>query len=393
MKLGILGGSFNPVHLGHLYLADKVFTALNLDRIVFVPAYCSPFKQNAKDPGCTAEDRIDMLASAIAGESRYAIDDCEIKRGGVSYTVDTLGEIIERYQPAGKPYLIIGDDIIADFHKWRDSDRILQTADIVIAKRIGSTASASFPHTLINNDAMEISSQFIRASIPGNGGWRSLVPAGVKVIIEDRNLYGCGQAEPDEDCSAANILRIEAAVRQNISVERFLHSRSTALQASDMCRRFGLNPAAGYLAGIAHDYAKQTDNKQLMKIVKSAGLPISQLEKDKPNLLHGKAGAILLRDRLYIHNKDVLEAVSLHTSGSDKMGPLAKIIYIADKTESTRIIDPALRKLCSTGSREADLEKILFAVVEKTVVKLQSRKLDLSEDTLLLLKRMKERNN
>ena len=405
MKLGILGGSFNPIHIGHLFLADMVISKFNLDRVVFIPTYRSPFKLTAEDTENiedTERDRLDMLAAAVTGDSRLAIDDCEIRRKGVSYTVDTLEDIIARYMPKGKPVLIIGDDLAAEFPKWQNSDRILKLADVVIARRITPDSSRliyAFPHTMIDNDVMNVSSNMIRRRISGEKdgvdaaeGWRSLVPPGVRAIIEDRRLYmkradaaKSGFISQDTDYSQTVIQRVETAARETLSLERFLHSRNTALLAVDMCRRFGLDPAAGYLAGIAHDLAKQIDNKLMIKLVKKAGYGISVLEKNKPNLLHGKAASVLLRERFCIHNKDILEAVACHTSGSEDMGPLAKVIYIADKTEVSRNIDPALRKICMEGS----LDDILFAVLEKTIVKLQSKKLDLSEDTLKLLNKIK----
>lgn len=395
MKLGILGGSFNPVHFGHLFLADMVLSKLKLDRVIFVPAYRSPFKLDAEGMGTNANDRIDMLSCAIIGDSRFALDSCEIRREGVSYTVNTIEDIIVRYQPTGKPVLIIGDDLAADFPDWHESGKILQLADIAVARRINTNdVKYSFPHIVIKNEVMNVSSKTIRQriseeSVNAESGWRSLVPSGVRAIIEDRQLYGYSKMECSEDCAQANILRIETAVREALSTERFLHSRSTALHASDMCRRFGLDPAAGYLAGIAHDFAKQIDGKNLLKIAKSAGIHLTSLEKVKPSLLHGKVSAVLLRERFCVHNKDILEAVAYHTSGCENMGPLAKVIYIADKTESSRNIDPALRKLC----KEADLDSILYTVLEKTVVKLQARELDLSEDTLMLLNKMKGRKH
>jgi nicotinate-nucleotide adenylyltransferase len=144
---------------------------------------------------------------------------------------------------------------------------------------------------------------------------------------------------------------------------------------------------AGYLAGVAHDIAKQIDGKLMMKLAKTDDMPITDLEKNKPTLLHGRAGAVLLKERFCIHNKDKLEAVAFHTSGSEQMGDLARVIYIADKTETSRNIDPALRKMCI----EEDLDTILLAVLKKTISKLQSRELDLSEATMKLLNKMKEK--
>jgi nicotinate-nucleotide adenylyltransferase len=396
LRLGILGGSFNPVHLGHLFLADNAISALQLDRVVMIPANLSPFKLEAEGMESSANDRITMLAAAVCGDSRIAIDDCEIKREGVSYTIHTLEDIISRYNICGKPYLIIGDDLASDFPKWKDSKKILELADIVIIRRFCSCVPEyPFAHTFINIDIMDISSNMVRRKIGEGSGWRSLVPSGVRTIIEDRQLYGFSQPRiGSENCSMEMIMRIEAEARETLSYARFIHSRNTALLAQDLCLRFGLDPMEGYLAGIAHDICKQLDVKHMMKLAKSDKGTISAMEKEKPNLLHGRAAAVLLRERFCIHNKDVLEAVAFHTSGSENMGSLAKAIYIADKTEVSRNIDPALRKMCfeEDNSHNA-LDNILLAVLNKTVSKLQSRELDLSPETLRLLERMKEKNN
>jgi len=395
VKLGIFGGSFNPVHCGHFFLADAAISKLKLDRVVMIPAFRSPFKLDAENMEGSANDRLDMLAAAVAGDSRVAIDDCEIRREGISYTVDTIKDIIDRYLPSAKPALIIGDDLAADFPKWRDSKKILELADIVIVRRItpasgNSQAVYPFAHTLLDNEIMDISSQAVREKIKTGQDWRSLVPAGARAIIEDRRLYGCnggGQYDDDEDCSMEVILRVEEEARRVLTIERFLHSRNTALLARDLCLRFGVNPKAGYLAGIAHDLAKQMEPKLLMKLVKDDGLPITDIEKGKPNLLHGRAAAVLLKERFCIHNKDVLEAVTFHTSGKENMCALTKTVYIADKIEVSRNIDPALRKMCVNE----DLDGILYAVLKKQVGKLQSKGVKLFEDTLRLLNKMKEK--
>ena len=402
MKLGIFGGSFNPVHYGHFFLADTAISMLKLDRVVIVPAFRSPFKIEAEGMEGGANDRLEMLAAAVAGDSRIAIDDCEIRRGGVSYTVDTIEDIIARYMPDGKPSLIIGDDLAADFPKWRDSNKIMELADIVVVRRkkpaFGDAKVNLYPfaHTLLDNDIMDISSQMIRHKIKNGMDWRSLVPAGARVIIEDRRLYGYNGIEQnsnvpfaeDKEISQEVILLVEEEARRTLTTERFLHSRNTALLAHDLCRRFGINPMAGYLAGIAHDLSKQTDSKILLRLAKEDGLPVTELEKEKPNLLHGRAAAVLLKEHFCIHNNDVLEAVAFHTSGKENMSPLAKVIYIADKAEVSRNIDPALRRMCVND----DLDSILFAVLKKQISKLQSKELNLSEDTLRLLDKMKERS-
>ncbi|WP_461257431.1 nicotinate (nicotinamide) nucleotide adenylyltransferase, partial [Treponema sp. R80B11-R83G3] len=219
---------FAPVHNGHIVLAEKALAELKLDRVVFIPAYRSPFKLDAQGMEISAKDRIDMLAVSIVGDHRFAIDICEIRREGVSYTINTLEDIIERYLPDGKPALIIGDDVAADFPKWRDSDRILKLADIAIAHRVNSTAvNYPFAHITIENEILDVSSHEIRRMIGEGGDWQRLVPPRAAAIITDRKLYGySGNSRPNTAPDSV-IQRVETAARETLSTERifgYLHS-------------------------------------------------------------------------------------------------------------------------------------------------------------------------
>jgi len=404
MKLAILGGSFNPVHLGHIYLADVVLSSLNYDRVIFIPAYRSPFKPETSMTEYNTDSRLEMLAAAISGDPRLTLDDCEIRRQGVSYTIDTIEDIIERYDPDGKPGLIIGDDLAADFPKWRESEKILKLADLVIARRNGAgEANYPFANTQIANEVMNVSSQMIRENIKNGKVWKSLVPAAARAIIEDRRLYGFNAAPEESDfilphyetdehdtVSKQLILSMEDIARGRLNFERFIHSRNTAILSRDFCVRFGLDPRLGYLAGVTHDIGKNLEFDDMKKLVKNDGLGLSDLEKKKPSLLHGRAGAALLKKRYKVNNEQVLEAVAWHTSGKTDMGPLAKIVFIADKIEvSRRHVDPQLRKMCLRGS---DLDLIFRSVFEDTVFWLQKYNLDLSKETVLLLEKMKGKN-
>jgi nicotinate-nucleotide adenylyltransferase len=385
VKLAILGGSFNPIHLGHIFLAGTVLSTLHYDRVVMVPAFRSPFKLNQTDSQASSSDRLEMLAASVAGDSCIAVDDCEIRREGVSYTIDTLQDIIMRYRPDGKPALIIGDDLASDFNKWHESEKIPELADVIIGRRKNKFKNRyRFPHIFLNNEIMRISSHDIRERIGKGLNWKYLVPSQVVTIIEDRRLYKLSGNQQEIELSL--IKKVENTARETLSVERFLHSRNTALLAVDLCRRFGLDTSKGYLAGIAHDLAKQLDNKTMIKTVKRDGRENSILEEKFPNILHGRAAVVLLRERFDISNKDVLEAVALHTSGSADMSALAKIIYIADKTEVSRNIEPALREMLDS---ENDLDKILYAVVIRTIAKLQAKDKALSEETVDLFNKLK----
>ena len=403
MRLAILGGSFNPIHLGHLFLADAVLSHLRYDRVVMVPAFRSPFKLAATGMEDSARDRLEMIAASIAGDPRLTVDGCEIHREGVSYTVDTIEDIIRRYNPEGKPGLIIGDDLADEFPRWHRSEEILEMADIIIARRIHSGAvNVSYPNIQIANDVIEIASGQVRERIAADSAWRYLVPAAARSIIEERGLYGLETPAPRSvECTADLIVRVEDTVRSSLSLERFLHSRNTALMAWDMCRRFGpanriapahsadscFDPQLGYLAGIAHDLGKTLSDKEQIRLAKSDGMGISRLEKEKPSLLHGRSSAVLLRERFDVRSEAVLEAVALHTMGGRNMSPLAKIVYIADKTEVSREkADPVVRKLAQTGN---NLDMIFYTVLNHTVSWLRARKLSLSDETLGLLEKMK----
>jgi nicotinate-nucleotide adenylyltransferase len=354
-----------------------------------------------------------MLAASITGDPRLTIEDGEIRREGVSYTIDTLEDVIRRYLPEGKPGLVLGDDLAADFPRWRRAGELAERADVIIARRhFSGDLSYPYPCRQIKNDIMEVSSAAIRERIAGGRAWRSLVPPGARIIIEARGLYGLGGAAAEgpaektaaPDCAAPAggmgpelAAQMENAARRILGLGRFLHSRNTALLAWDLCRRFGLDPWAGYLAGISHDLGKPLDEKALLKLAARDGMEISKLERKKPALLHGRAAAILLRERFDIHNEDVLEAVAWHTEGNPGMGPLGKVVYIADKIEVSREgVEPALRQAglagqgpLAGGPAGEALDRLFGAALNETVNFLKYRKLDLSEETMRLLEKIK----
>jgi nicotinate-nucleotide adenylyltransferase len=143
-----------------------------------------------------------------------------------------------------------------------------------------------------------------------------------------------------------------------------------------------LDPDRGYLAGIAHDMAKSLAEGEMKRLARRDDKNFSKLEQKKPSLLHGRAGAVLLRQKFGVEDEDVLEAVRLHTTGKPGMGPLARIVYIADKIENSRgDVNAELRDF----SRFAGLDDLFAAVLEETVAFLRAKQMDLSAGTLKLL--------
>ena len=195
MKLAVLGGSYNPIHIGHLMLADTVCRSCGYDTIAFVPAFLSPFKRG--HAGCTVEDRIAMVERAVADNPAFYCEPCEVTRQGVSYTLDTLRFLTQKYpQHEGKIGLIIGDDLLEGFSGWREAEHIPDYADIIVGNRIidrYSTTQASsagkVPHLRVDNALLPVSSSGIRAAIQEKKSWRYLVPSAVYSYIKEHKLY------------------------------------------------------------------------------------------------------------------------------------------------------------------------------------------------------------
>ncbi len=194
MRLLVLGGSFNPVHLGHLMLAEEVAAEFSYDRILLVPSLQPPHKTLADDPG--PGHRLGMVQAAVEGNSAYIIDSCELERKGLSYTFETLDHVVSTYMIDGKPGLVIGDDLAAGFSSWRNPEGICNLADLVLARRCGepSTLQARFRHRTAHNMLFPVSSTDIRSRIAAARPWRWLVPSQVAQYIEDHQLYRVARA-------------------------------------------------------------------------------------------------------------------------------------------------------------------------------------------------------
>ncbi|MCM8792245.1 MAG: nicotinate-nucleotide adenylyltransferase [Candidatus Omnitrophica bacterium] len=187
MRIGILGGTFNPIHLGHLILAEEVGYKLNLDKVIFVPTYLPPHKDTSEI--ASAIDRFKMVKLAIKRNRRFSVSDIEIKRKGRSYTIDTIQEFKKMY-PHDELYFIIGSDLISYLDSWKDLDRILKLIKFIVATRPGYSLS-SLPDYISKLDirAIDISGFQIREAIKNKKPFRYLLPEAVYKYINKKGLY------------------------------------------------------------------------------------------------------------------------------------------------------------------------------------------------------------
>jgi nicotinate-nucleotide adenylyltransferase len=183
-RVGVFGGSFDPVHVGHLAIALAALESVPLDRVLFVPVRRSPLKD--RDPLASVADRVAMLEAALVGEPRFALSRVELERDGVSYTVDTL----EALRAQGELFLILGSDALADLARWRRPDRISELATILVAARPGAPEPDPVHHArAFDAPRLDISSRELRARAASGRSLRYLVPDAVWEHIKKRGLY------------------------------------------------------------------------------------------------------------------------------------------------------------------------------------------------------------
>lgn len=196
MKIAVFGGTFNPVHIGHLTLAQEVILSLGYDKVIFVPAYVSPFKQYEYDT--SARQRCEMVHLAAATDSRFDVDYCEIERGGVSYTYETVQYLTEKYRREleteelpqfRKIGLIMGSDLIEGFPLWKQADFLARNSTIILAER-GVSSNFEYEHVKLHNALLPVSSTAIRENIRSGKSWQYLVIPEVYSYIVKGRLYG-----------------------------------------------------------------------------------------------------------------------------------------------------------------------------------------------------------
>lgn len=200
MRVGVFGGSFDPIHLGHLILAESCREQAKLDQVLFMPCAMSPHKLD----GARGKDRhrLEALDLAIGGHLDFVRSDMEIKRGGVSYTVETL-QALTAENPEHEWFLLMGADSLESFASWREPEEILKLAKPIIVGRPGSNpidlsileplSSAEYVDSIrdlqVESPLIEISSTSIRHRVSTNQSIRFLVPSGVEKYIETQKMY------------------------------------------------------------------------------------------------------------------------------------------------------------------------------------------------------------
>lgn len=187
MKTVIIGGTFNPIHNGHLYVSEELKIQLGYERVLFIPSNYQAHKSTSEL--VPTNNRIDMLELALSG-SDTIVDLCEIERGGLSYMIDTVNTVRKKYNISGRIGLFIGDDLIKGMKGWHNIQELLDSVAVIVAHRESELEfSTVIPHSYMDNVSINISSSDIRNRIRKGKAFRYLIPELVYSYILEKDLY------------------------------------------------------------------------------------------------------------------------------------------------------------------------------------------------------------
>ncbi len=190
MNIGILGGTFDPVHLAHLAVAEQARVQLGLDQVLFMPAWLAPHKPGNAQAAARSADRLAMLRLAVQGNPQFVVDDFEVQRQTTSYTVETLRSLRARLPATTQLFLLIGADNYLIFQQWRAPEQIVAMATPVVYPRPGFPIATRDPRfRLLEGPAFDLRATWLRDTVRRGGSIRYLVPAAVQAYIAAHHLY------------------------------------------------------------------------------------------------------------------------------------------------------------------------------------------------------------
>ncbi len=372
MKIGIYGGSFNPVHNGHIHLAETAVNELGLDRLYLVPSKKSPHRSMAEY--APDEDRLEMLRLACKTKEKLFVSDYEIKTDRVSYTIYTVEHFREVF-PDDELFLLVGSDMLLSFETWHRFEDILANAALCAVSR----KNGDMPELLKKADELrkfgrimiseapptEVSSTDIRKKIAKNEDFACYLDENVVQYIRLRGLYSSrGEKElqynPDDK---------KKYLKAHLSAKRFTHSVNVADECRKLAIKYGEDPEKAYFAGLLHDICKEMPENEQKALVMDSGYAVCREELETRSLLHGIAGAYFVKKEFGVEDIDILNSIRFHTVGRAGMSRLEEIVYMGDLVSAERDYKDVdkMRKLAYTDINAAMLEAFAFSM--KAVIK------------------------
>lgn len=419
VRLGIMGGTFDPIHFGHLACAEQVRDQLDLDAVIFIPAGVPVYKIGTNVT--PAAQRLRMVELAVKKNPAFDASSIEIDRGGNTYTVDTLRQMRAHYPENVEFYFITGADAVVSIAKWRESAAVASLARVVAVNRPGYElpdvqkeflAACGFRVEYIEITALAISSSDLRARVAKGQSIRYLTKSRVADYVEEHGLYCLGEAgesegalraEASESPEPATLLRdgeegeceapypdclsqeffdlMTIRVKDRVRPKRFNHILGVADMAGRLAESYGVDVDKARLAGILHDWDKGYDDPGIQARANQLGMDVDPFVlREMPRVLHGNTAAVALSREFPQMPGDVIQAIDRHTSAAVDMSDLDMVVYVADALEEGRQFGRVdeLRQLIG----EVSLEELFFEVMAYWNELLLQRKITVHPDTV-----------
>ncbi|MDR3091603.1 MAG: nicotinate-nucleotide adenylyltransferase [Clostridiales bacterium] len=357
-KIGVMGGSFDPVHMGHLLAAESAAEAFGLDRVIFIPTGRAPHKPAG--PGAGAKDRLNMTYLAVKGDKRFKVSQIEAERAETSYSADTAEKIRKFLDADARLFFIVGADTLPLIPQWKDYRKLLGLCFFIAVSRDGSACRV--PPELEGRAAaaamplIGVSSTEIRARLQDGLSVRYMLPEEVLSYIAERNLYPARKLSLDA---------LKNAVRGKMTERRFIHTLGVADSAVKLARRYGADCAKAELAALLHDCAKDMPHEEKFAACEKYGIALDDALRKQIDLAHSFIGAAIARTELGVDDAEILDAVSYHTTGRSGMTLLDKIVYVADCIDSYREPYPGLDEIRAWAF--TDLDEAVLAGLRATI--------------------------
>ncbi len=342
MKIGIYGGTFNPIHTGHMEAAKFAAEHMQLDVLYLIPAGLPPHKTLAEDTP-NAEHRLNMAKLAAGSIGKYAkVLDIELRRTGKSYTVDTLREI-RAMHPEDTLYFFMGTDMFLTFQKWYKPGEIAKLCTLCAFSRSEKDTEELFAAqrkylakelnahvvTVALPKVVEISSTQLREALRLGRGRDFLCDAVYGYILREK-LYGTGR-----DMKALPLEDLRCVALSMLSPGRTAHVLGTEETAARLAARWGVSEECARRAALLHDCTKALSREQHLTLLRQYSIEADPVELKEDALLHARSGAAVAK-HIFGESSDIVSAIRFHTTGKADMTELEKIIYLSDYIEPTR---------------------------------------------------------
>lgn len=384
-KIGIYGGTFNPPHLGHMLAASEAVSKLRLDHLLLIPDCAPPHKGGEEI--LNGKDRLELLSRSADGIPNCQVSDLELRRGGVSYTVETVKEL-HKANPEARLYLIMGTDMFLSFASWREPKTICKLANLVVLHRTRDKQTEELKScakhlekamdarvTILENNALPVSSTELRRMLVFGCAGPLIAPKAFQ-YIQEKNLYAV-----NDDRRNLPVPELEQEVCRLLAPRRVAHVLGCRDTAVKLAEHYGANLKDAERAGLLHDVTKLLSPDQQLILCREYGILLSDFYKKNPKILHALTGAAVA-ERIFGENPAVCNAIRWHTTGRAGMTLLEKIIYTADYMEPNRDFDGVdkLRKLAFS-----DIDQAVCLGIKMSVDVLKKDGRSVSPDSLAAL--------